>query len=250
MESYFMAKRNHKSDELDTDMPASHLLKIIAKRAKRTDTFNIHNLKKGEAFLGDYSDYGMSRRQYRTAKEKLEKWGFATFKTTNKGTIATLTDTSIYDINIEDVGQQNDTQEANNRPATGQQPATNNNDKNVKNVKNDKKLTTFCPTSEEVRLSELLLSLILGRKSDYKKPNIQLWAKHIDLMIRLDHRKPEAIEKVIRWAATDSFWQNNILSTEKLRKQFDKLDLKASAINNRQNLGMEHSAFGKEYKND
>jgi len=40
----------------------------------------------------------MSEQQYRTAKAQLEKWGFATFKATNKGTIGQLTDTRLFAI--------------------------------------------------------------------------------------------------------------------------------------------------------
>ncbi len=47
-------------------------------------------------------------------------------------------------------------------------------------------------------------------------------------MIRLDSRKPDRIEKVIRWSQQDSFWQSNILSVAKLRKQFDVLELRMS----------------------
>ena len=44
-------------------------------------------------------------------------------------------------------------------------------------------------------------------------------------MIRLDKRSPAEIKKVITWCQKDKFWMNNILSTEKLRKQFDTLAL-------------------------
>ena len=44
-------------------------------------------------------------------------------------------------------------------------------------------------------------------------------------MLRHDKRKPEIIEKVILWCQGDDFWQNNILSTGKLRKQFDRLEM-------------------------
>ena len=89
----------------------------------------------------------------------------------------------------------------------------------------------LCPNSDEFRLSELLLNLILSRKPDFKRPNLQSWAKHIDRMIRLDRRTPERIEQVIRWCQQDSFWQSNILSTEKLREKFDQLDLKIGKQN-------------------
>jgi len=92
----------------------------------------------------------------------------------------------------------------------------------------------FCPNSNsaEFRLSELLQTLILSRKPDFKKPNLQQWAKGIDKMIRIDKRKPDVIEKVIIWCQADcgdggkwEGWQNNILSTIKLREKFDKLEL-------------------------
>ena len=79
--------------------------------------------------------------------------------------------------------------------------------------------------SMEYELSGLLLNLILERKPDFKKPNLQNWSKVFDLMIRIDKRTPEKIRAVIQWSQQDAFWQNNILSAEKLRKQFDKLEL-------------------------
>lgn len=110
--------------------------------------------------------------------------------------------------------------------------------KNVKNEKNVKNKELYCPNSEEFRLSQLLFDLILQRKPDYKLPNLQEWSKHIDRMIRIDKRSSECIEVVIRWCQRDDFWQNNILSTEKLRKQFDQLDLKMSSGGNKQNDAM------------
>lgn len=99
-----------------------------------------------------------------------------------------------------------------------------------KNGNNDNK---YSPTSIEARLSELLLSLILDRKTNFRlgqpdcrKKTIDRWAIHADRMIRLDKRTPEQVEAVIRWCQQDDFWQNNILSTEKLRRQFDQLELK------------------------
>jgi len=93
---------------------------------------------------------------------------------------------------------------------------------------------TFDQNSDEFRLAALLFERIQSRKDDLKKPNLQAWAKHIDLMMRKDKpkRTAERIERVIRWCQNDSGnggnwrgWQNNILSTEKLREKFDKLEL-------------------------
>lgn len=86
--------------------------------------------------------------------------------------------------------------------------------------------------SESFRLAELFLSLILLRKPDFKKPNLKAWSGHIERMLHLDKRKPERIEAVIRWTQGDSFWQNNILSTAKLREKFDQLELNMESKNN------------------
>ena len=73
------------------------LASVIAYRAQRTDTLNVHDLRVGEALLGDYDRYGMTESQYRTAKKNLAKWRIATFRATNRGTIATLLDDTVYD---------------------------------------------------------------------------------------------------------------------------------------------------------
>lgn len=90
----------------------------------------------------------------------------------------------------------------------------------------------YSPDSPSVQLSELLFSEIQKRKPDIKRPDIQKWAVHIDRMIRIDKRSAKSIAAVIQWCQADDFWQNNILGTEKLRKQFDQLELKMQKGNN------------------
>lgn len=92
--------------------------------------------------------------------------------------------------------------------------------------KPDPKPKTFSLDSDEFRLSELLYELLVKINPGHKKPNLQTWAKHIDLAIRIDKRMPDEIEKVMCWALADSFWQGNIQSTSKLREQFDILTIK------------------------
>jgi DNA-binding transcriptional regulator YhcF (GntR family) len=88
------------------------------------------------------------------------------------------------------------------------------------------KKRNYSRNSNEFRLGSFLLSQIRDRKSDFKEPDLQKWAYHIGLMIRIDGRKPERIAEVIEWCQADAFWRNVILSTVKLRKQFDQLELK------------------------
>jgi hypothetical protein len=45
-------------------------------------------------------------------------------------------------------------------------------------------------------------------------------------MMDCDKRKPLEIEEVILWAQRDEFWLKNILSMDKVRAQFDQLQMK------------------------
>jgi len=92
-----------------------------------------------------------------------------------------------------------------------------------------KKKRTYVGTSDEVRLSESLFSLILERDPKATKPNIQSWALHIDRLIRINKRDPVEIEKVIRWCQADNFWHSNIMSTAKLREKYTQLKSKMEA---------------------
>jgi hypothetical protein len=89
----------------------------------------------------------------------------------------------------------------------------------------------FSLDSPEIQLSKLLYSLMLENNPKAKKPNFQSWAKHIDLLIRIDKRTQNEIEEVIKWSQRDSFWSQNILSTKKLRDKFDQLWLKMKGGN-------------------
>ena len=87
--------------------------------------------------------------------------------------------------------------------------------------------------SKKCILSELLFDLIKERSNNFKQPNFKIWNKHIDLMIRIDKRDPKEIKQIIIWCQANTFWQNNILSTAKLRKQYDQLALKKGENENR-----------------
>lgn len=97
---------------------ANHLFMVMAFRARRTD-HPMNGLKAGQCFLGDYSSIGMTRQQYRTAQEQLTKWNLATFNGTNKGTIGTIVNSKVYDINSDASNQQTTIEQpANNQPTT------------------------------------------------------------------------------------------------------------------------------------
>jgi hypothetical protein len=106
---------------------------------------------------------------------------------------------------------------------------------------------TFQPDGIEVELSTLLFEKIQERNPNQKKPNLQIWARDIHRMIELDSRDPTDIRKIIEWCQGDPFWQNNILSTLKLRQQYDQLWLKMQKGNGHGsgNSRSPTAAFGK-----
>ncbi len=74
------------------------LLTQIAMRAKWKDC-PITGLEAGQAFIGDWREAGIrSEMAYRHAKSVLARCKLATFKGTNKGTVATLANPTIFSI--------------------------------------------------------------------------------------------------------------------------------------------------------
>ena len=114
-------------------------------------------------------------------------------------------------------------------------------DKEINNITSDVKTPDtpqpkksgkiFTVNSVEMSLAQILLDCIKNNLPNYKTPNMQSWAREIDLMIRIDKRDTKEISEVIAWCQKDSFWMKNILSTATLRKQFDRLTLERSKRN-------------------
>jgi len=81
----------------------------------------------------------------------------------------------------------------------------------------------FSEESNEIKLSKLLFEYILKRDDRAKVPDFQKWAYHVDLLRSKYNRSIEEIEEMIHWCQQHDFWKSNILSTEKLKIQFDQL---------------------------
>jgi len=85
-------------DLIKTNHHAFILLTVIALRA-RSAASNINDgLKPGEALIGDYYNYDMTKKTYRCAKRALERLHLAAFRGTPRGTVATITAATIYDM--------------------------------------------------------------------------------------------------------------------------------------------------------
>ena len=102
MASFVKVMRSEQAAFLDHHPNANHLLNVIARRARRTKC-HLNQLEIGECFIS-FRSVGMTEQQYRTAKKQLQKWVLVEFKkgrrVTDKGTVALLLNSSIYDINV------------------------------------------------------------------------------------------------------------------------------------------------------
>jgi len=92
-------------------------------------------------------------------------------------------------------------------------------------------------TKKDLEMAQLLADLIKRNNPDWQlRGNMDTWANHIEKLRRIDGRTYVQIEFMVRWTQNDSFWQQNILSTAKLRDKFNDLipKVKAAAIKNQQ----------------
>ena len=113
---------------------AFNLLAVIAQRAKWRESFNNRGLDLGEALLGDFKSYGLTRQQYRDTLELLKATNQITTRRTNKGTIAKIATTSIFDINLSFENQPENHQKNLQRTnkGTNEEPLTNKDKKDKK----------------------------------------------------------------------------------------------------------------------
>ena len=147
-------------------------------------------------------------------------------QTSNQNRLVSIVRWEDYQRNEQQIEQQ-----MNNKRTTNEQRMnTNNNVNKVNKVKKEdssKTLEKFHADTEEYKLADYLYKKILENDPKTKKPKLHTWAEHIDKLIRIDDRSPEDIEMVIDYVTEDDFWQSNILSTSKLRKQFPKVYIQA-----------------------
>ena len=129
------------------------------------------------------------------------------------------------------------TNDENDTKATMTHDNINKNDKNYKNDKDilsddsipkkeKKSNTKFNYEPEHMELAELLYDEILKNNPNHKKPDLESWANSFRLTMERDKRTFENLKIIIQWCQSDSFWYTNILSADKLRKQYDQLSIK------------------------
>ncbi|RBR57368.1 hypothetical protein EB34_01796 [Enterococcus faecalis] len=101
---------------------------------------------------------------------------------------------------------------------------------------------TSCKYSDEhLRLAEKLKNnLINDFPSEMKRANIEKWADTFRLIEERDQQTIAAIDYVLDWLPTNSFWFGNIRSASKLRTQFEKLKFE---IKNEKERGQQRATY-------
>lgn len=202
MPGFIQLNKCEETNALLKDHPNEYLLlSLIALRSKRTTTPSPGGLQIGQALIGDYKSCGLTNQKYRTALKNLENWQFLTTNPTNKGTVVTLLDSRVFNINMESANEQTNKQLTNNQRTTNNQLTTNKKVKKVKKVKNKEK-DLFRTTEKNVvqepfngklkKFSDFDWSKdVVGIVSKYPTlslvindttKNAEFWNGHIDIM--------------------------------------------------------------------
>jgi hypothetical protein len=167
---------------------------IIAFRARwNPKAFNPHGLELGEAIV-DYPNWGLSEGQFRRGMDALKAWGFATSRTTNRGTIARLVNTELFCVVALFCNEQNDeptedqtTSQPTSQPKTNEEVII----KERKNEGDDDdwgtrarvKVTSenFGPEASKKKFKELTHSLGINGQSD------KLWGHFVAINWDIEH---------------------------------------------------------------
>jgi len=184
--------------------------------------------------------WGWSKTKLRNFLKLLVKDEMIIKKTDKKKTTLTICNYNDYQTSENYKETTKEPQGNHNKTTEKPQEDTNNNDNNENkdnNISSSSEDTFKKETqlkfefdSIEYRLADFLRKWVKKNNAIAKVPDdadMDTWSKHIDYMIRLDNREAQDIKAVIEFSQRDEFWMTNILSTAKLRKQFDTLYIKS-----------------------
>ena len=75
-------------------------------------------------------------------------------------------------------------------------------------------------SAEDMTFAKSMWGAVQAVTGDRKPPDLESWARDVRLIREIDGRDLDEMRAVFHWANEDTFWQANILSPGKLRKQF------------------------------
>jgi hypothetical protein len=108
---------------------------------------------------------------------------------------------------------------------------------------------TFEVSKEAKELSQSLWENIQKRNPTAKPPKLEKWVLEIDKMNRIDKRSWSDISEAINWIfEKDTFWCKVVGSADNLRKNYDKIRLQMTPVNNSQAIYEKNRAMAHEAK--
>lgn len=87
-------------------------------------------------------------------------------------------------------------------------------------------------TPEDMTAAEYIADKVDALAGSLGNHNLQSWANTIRLMRERDGRNHREICDLFKWANRDSFWKDNVLSPDTLRKQWQKLTIRRNSERN------------------
>jgi hypothetical protein len=204
------------------------LLSLIAERARRVpnspDGFEI-----GDALVGDYEEAGLTRKEYRTALEKLQEFGYIeillksknskkvqkrAIKGAIKGTLVNLLNSDIWEINAEVYGHQIGQERAikgPSKPPISKETHT-----------YSKKNKEHCPIAAEL-LSEFYISLS-SKFPQIPSEQMKKTTAELNAMEALVKSYGSfKVREVFIYAHEDDFWRAHVHTASYLKNKFTKL---------------------------
>ena len=104
-------------------------------------------------------------------------------------------------------------------------------DKEIDSNNSQQSQKRYADDSQYMKVAVYLFKKIKERLPNKKEPDFQKWADEVRKAVELDGVPIERYKQVLDWSQKDDFWQANILSTSKLRKQFDTIYLQMQRDN-------------------
>ena len=104
-------------------------------------------------------------------------------------------------------------------------------DKEIDSNNSQQSQKRYADDSQYMKAAVYLFEKIKERLPNKKEPDFQKWADEVRKTVELDGIPIERYKQVLDWSQNDDFWQANILSTNKLRKQFDTIYLQMQRDN-------------------
>lgn len=100
-------------------------------------------------------------------------------------------------------------------------------------------------SDNDMQLANIMFTKILQLNPTNKKPNLEKWADEFRKILKIDKKPASEVLELLELIFKDSFWCNNILSPNKLRKQYDQLKIKL--LNNRKPIPDWHNGHEKDW---